>query len=526
MCSPDSDNGSSAGVTRQRRALTLNADPRRLRRNVVSSYAAFVVQLALGLLVTPVLLRSLGASGFGLFTLVTSLAAYIGIAELGIGTATVRFVAAAGAENDELEMRRVLGTSRGLYLAISAVGLLVLVALLALLPGLGAESELGTARLGLLAVGLAQTLILAMNVYPALLFGTGRSSVLTTVGVVGVIVGAVGQIVVASVTRNVLATLIAVSLTTAASALATRVVAKRAVPDVRVRLRDFRRPLVKVLVSAGGRNALIALAATAAFATDTMIVSSVVSLTAVASYGVAGRAANVVLNLSTRISDVLVPTYAHFGKTNEHQQMYKIYRDSVTAGLLVTLPVAVLVFTSGQQLLELWLGSAPAGASSILQISIATIVVGVPGGNAFRLLSGINRLGFVVVAASIAALANLSLSIWLAFQIGASGPALGTLITMLVYDGVVMPTYVCRILTTPTQRLRRDLAWLLAPATAAGCVGVGVSSLGSSTGDVALRCAFSLLAYGLVVPLAAGGDRRQRYSGFLRRSTLPPSESA
>ena len=85
------------------------------------SYVNIIATLAVGLLYTPVMLKLLGQSEYGLYSLIGSFAGYLGVLDLGLGNTIVRYTAqnrAVGTENREAELN-------GLFLAIySGIGLL------------------------------------------------------------------------------------------------------------------------------------------------------------------------------------------------------------------------------------------------------------------------------------------------------------------------------------------------------------------------------------------------------------------
>jgi O-antigen/teichoic acid export membrane protein len=85
-----------------------NASGRGLIRNILTSYAASVVGMITGLVVTPLLVRHLGSTNFGLWVLIGSLAGYIGLVEVGIGTATAKRVAECRATGDNKRLEEVL----------------------------------------------------------------------------------------------------------------------------------------------------------------------------------------------------------------------------------------------------------------------------------------------------------------------------------------------------------------------------------------------------------------------------------
>ena len=77
------------------------------KAGVAISYATEVVRILSNLLYTPVMLRLLGSSEYGLYQLVNSVVSYLGLLSLGFGAAYMRFYSRAKARRDEEEVARL-----------------------------------------------------------------------------------------------------------------------------------------------------------------------------------------------------------------------------------------------------------------------------------------------------------------------------------------------------------------------------------------------------------------------------------
>lgn len=106
---------------------------RRIRDGALVSYAGIAVNIFVGLLLTPFIIRGLGESDYGLFVLATSVIRLL-MTDVGLGVATARHVARAHSEGDDDKATALLGVSFRLYLAIDAVLLAVVAAVGLSLP--------------------------------------------------------------------------------------------------------------------------------------------------------------------------------------------------------------------------------------------------------------------------------------------------------------------------------------------------------------------------------------------------------
>ena len=133
------------------------------KAGVIISYATELVKVLTSLFYTPIMLRLLGSSEYGLYHLVHSVVAYLGLLSLGFGSAYMRFYSRSSAKGDKNEIARLNGMFLTIFSIISVICLLcgsamVLHAERIFGAGLTAE-ELKKAKvlMGIMVVNLALT---------------------------------------------------------------------------------------------------------------------------------------------------------------------------------------------------------------------------------------------------------------------------------------------------------------------------------------------------------------------------------
>ena len=102
--------------------------------NSASGTLLFLVNLATAFVLSPVLVRQLGNRDYGIWDLIVSLCGYLGLLEVGVGPAIIRFIARGASQEDEVEVKRVFVTS---FITLCSMGVLCLaiMSLIALNPG-------------------------------------------------------------------------------------------------------------------------------------------------------------------------------------------------------------------------------------------------------------------------------------------------------------------------------------------------------------------------------------------------------
>lgn len=96
-----------------------------LKSGAVLNYAVIFLNMGVGLLYTPFMLRMMGQSEYGLYSLVASVISYLTILDLGLGNAIVRYTAQFRTQGKLQEQYEMFGMFLILYAVIGGIALLV-----------------------------------------------------------------------------------------------------------------------------------------------------------------------------------------------------------------------------------------------------------------------------------------------------------------------------------------------------------------------------------------------------------------
>jgi O-antigen/teichoic acid export membrane protein len=262
-----------------------------------------------GFVVTPILVRQLGSTNFGLWVLLGSLAGYIGLVEAGIGTATAKRVAECRATDDRKRLDEVLGTAFMMYMAIAAIvlllafGLQFFVGQMFQLP----PDRVPIARWCLLALGLNQAIAFLFIIQSATLYGSGRLDLMSGFGVAVATTGAIAQATVVLAGLGLPGLAVVLIATTITNGLVARRVIARYLPGTVVRPRAATGRMARELLKYGSRNSVVGISCTLAYGADALIIGFLLPVANVAHYAVALRLINLVRALAGKLTDVLCP---------------------------------------------------------------------------------------------------------------------------------------------------------------------------------------------------------------------------
>jgi O-antigen/teichoic acid export membrane protein len=397
----------------------------RLRRNSLYSLLGFLVPSILLIAFTPLLIREMGTTGFGLWSI--SLAAFglVGALELGLGTAIAKFVAEYHAAGD----LGAVSTIVTLGFAFFAVGAIVLTVPLYLSAGSVAHlfhtEGVPTSEVAhvvrLVSLGLLPLLFMSGGL--AIAVGLQRYEIPMTAALaqngLTIVVAAIVVSLGGSVADAVLGALCLLS----AIALVSVVVGVRLLRGLGAQP-VFRRGYARTMLTYVVFTGLSSIGAVFFASADRVAVGAVLGLRAVTYYTVAISVANKLLAFADVTTRPLMPWSSSIFASGERQRVRRQLR-SATAGVAgVTLAAAAVLLVLAGPLITAWLGASVAEhvitPFRILVVVYAALAIASP---AYQVANGIGQAWICAVCAVAGGVATIVLIVPLGREWGVVGAA-------------------------------------------------------------------------------------------------------
>ena len=155
-------------------------------KNIFSTWVGYLVTLGTGFLLAPFVVHHLGATGYGVWTLVASLTGYFGMLDLGLRQSVGRYVARYMALEDYAGVNRTVSNALAMLGAAGTLGFLAAITANFTFGVFHVDQQLQIdARIALLIAGLNISLALPMSVFNAVLFALERFDVVTAITIAG-----------------------------------------------------------------------------------------------------------------------------------------------------------------------------------------------------------------------------------------------------------------------------------------------------------------------------------------------------
>src|SRR5437867_6447541 len=226
---------------------------KRVVRNVISNYFSTLIALGTGFLLTPFILHQLGASNFGLWTLIGSVLMYGSLLDFGIGGAVIRYVAEYRARGETEQARSLVATALCFYSVLGLVAIAAGSALAPFLPGrLNVPSgERASAVWLVLLVGLRIGIAIPCTTAMAVLRGLQRYDIASLINTVGAILSAAATVLVLLAGGGLLGLVgISIAVTLAMQACGVWFI-HRIMPELHFGWRGAKRRLLGTVISFG-----------------------------------------------------------------------------------------------------------------------------------------------------------------------------------------------------------------------------------------------------------------------------------
>jgi O-antigen/teichoic acid export membrane protein len=490
------------------------AEPR-LLRSILSNQFRYVAFAGISFFLSPFLVHRLGETDYGIWSLTLQTVGMLSLLDLGLNPAVVRFVARDAALDDARSLSRTLATCRAFFTCASAV-----IALLAIAAALGARrlypftpESLPRAQVCFLLAGLDLAVTFAFAVWNASLVGLHRFATINA-WTVSLFALRTGFVVLAIRAGFGVRTVALASLVESfVRGLGLSLFARRALPNVDLRLRNADRTAFREVASYGVYAALMAASIKVITSMDVMIVGRFISPERVAAYDFGSKFVNPLYDVFWGAAFVLTPLAAGLDARGDREGLRRIHALFTKGLALLALPAVFFFVVAGRDFLRLWIGDPLAEpAYPVLALLTGALYFSISQQAGVAVLKGAGHVRLLALLYVGEAVANLVLSLLLVRSMGLVGVAIGTVVPLVVSNGLVMPVLVCRALGMPLRTHARET---LLPTLLPGAVAFVVST-------AALRAVGPVTTWGGLLAVLAGAAAAFWIPGFFL--TLTRSE--
>ena len=494
------------------------------KAGVLLSYGQTVLSTVISLVYTPVMLRLLGTSEYGTYTLVSGFISNLSLMSFGLGSAYVRYYSRAKVQEGEDGVAHINGMFMVIFLVISAMSLLVGGVLVANVQNIfGAKltaHEIETARvlMALLVVNIAVSF--PCSVFSSYITANERFFFQRVINMIRTVLN---PIVMLPLLLMGLGSISLVVVTLVLSVVTDAFNIWYCAKKLRMRL-TFGHFDFTLLREMGGFSFFIFLNMIIDqinWTVDTTLLGIISGTAATAVYGVGAQINNYFKTLSTSISGVFTPQINRI--VAEGQGDEKLTSLFTRVGriqfMLLMLVLTGFVFV-GEPFIEAWGGGEYQGAYAIALMLMVPVTLPLIQNLGIEIQRAKNMHQFRSKVYFFMALGNVLVSIPLGMRYGGLGCAMGTAISLIIGNGFVMNWYYQTHIGLDMKYFFRSILSMvpaMVPPALLGLLAVRLHTFSGYSGVLTFAVPYTAVYALCVYRWAMNDEERGMVRGMLRR---------
>lgn len=431
----------------------MKSNQKQLKAGVILSYISTGVNMIIQLIYTPVMIKLLGQSDYGLYTLVGSVVSYLSLFNLGFTGAYLRFYSRYNENNDVEGVARLNGMFITVFTCMSITAFIC-----GMILAHYSNVVFGT-KLTMDELKRAKTLLQILVVNVALTFPNSFFSSITSahekfvfqriLQLLGVLFNPLiclpfllmgyGSVAVVVVTTFITISKLVVNIGFCLKKL-----------HVPFLFREFDVSLLFEIASFSFFLFLNMIIDQINWSVDKFILGRVSGTTAVAVYGVGSHINSLYTMFSTSISSVFAPKVNRIAAKNKKDMREEFSKLFIKVGriqfLFLALVASGIIIFGKYFITNIYASSEYIEAYPVSLLLILPVTIPLIQNLGIEIQRSINKHQFRSITYFFMALINIAISIPLATEYGPTGAAMGTLISLFVANGVIINLFYLKVI--------------------------------------------------------------------------------
>ena len=416
-----------------------------IKAGVILNYVIIFLNIAVGLLYTPYMLRTMGQSEYGLYSLVASVISYLTVLDLGFGNAIVRYTAKYRAEGKQTEQYEMFGMFLVLYTIIGIIAFIAGLGLYFNVDNLFGDTmtdyELDRARIMmmLLIVNLAITFPLStfgsiVQAYEQFVFNRSLKiarTILSTVVMIGLL----------SMGYKAVAMVVVQTIFNITTLLIDYFYCRYRI-KIKIFFRNFKWGFLKEVATYSFWIFLTILMDRIYWSTGQFILGAKVGTTAVAVFAIAVQLQQMYMNFSTAISGVFLPKVT--GMVARDDNPNEISNLFIRTGRIQFIAICFILsgfIVFGRKFIHLWAGPEYNSAYIITLLFFLSMLPDLIQNLGIAIMQARNQTRFRAILGVGVAIVSIIFQLILCRYYGAIGCAIAIALLFFLGQGVIINIY-------------------------------------------------------------------------------------
>ncbi|QEM68659.1 lipopolysaccharide biosynthesis protein [Geobacter sp. FeAm09] len=410
---------------------------KKLILNSFSGTTLYLINVVVAFIMSPVLIRALGNRDYGLWELVMSVIGYMGLLDLGIGPALIRFVSVADGKQDRSDLQQTISTAFAFFIVAGGLAL-VLFAALGYYPRIitgNDTKDIANLSTVFLLFGLDASIMFPLQVFTATLMGLQRHYLINSArGILTIVRALLTFYLLQRYAGNgliVLALLEPIFCLIQFAFFSAAIVCDNSIPRMTFRAVTWRK--LHELFTFGAKSATMLVASRLQNQSVPLIIGNVIGLGQIVYFVMPNRLIDYAKGVSQALGLPLIPYFGASIGRNDRDELLKSWFSTTLALQVVSLAMPVAIFFYGESFLAIWIGQEYASAGrGVMHFLLLGLLADSLAINASRILVAQGIHGKNAVIWLVLSILSIPVGIGGASAWGVTGVVMGTTMVMVV----------------------------------------------------------------------------------------------
>lgn len=416
-----------------------------LKAGVILNYVIIFLNTLVGLVYTPYMLRMMGQSEYGLFSLVGSVISYLTILDFGLGNAVIRYTAKLRAENKRIEQYEMFGMFFILYLGIGIVALIAGAALYSNINNMFGntmtEIELDKARIMIQLLVFNVALTFPMSIFGSIITAYEKFVFPRMLNIIRIILNTIVMVYLLNVGYKAIAMVVVQTVFNVLTLILNYIYCKKEL-KIKIYFRKFKWEFLREIAIFSFWIFLSVIMDRIYWSTGQFVLGAMVGTTAVAVFAVAIQLQRMYMTFVASISGVFLPKVT--GMVAMKKNTKEISDLFIRTGRIQYIVMSFILsgfIVFGQRFIYLWAGEEYSKAYYITLLFFLCMLPDLIQNLGITIMQARNQVKFRAVLGALIALASLFLQIILSKHYGEIGCAIAIATMFFVGQGIIINIY-------------------------------------------------------------------------------------
>lgn len=438
---------------------------------VLLSYFTIIINTLVQLLYTPLLIRMLGQSEYGLYSLVSSIIGYLTMLDLGFGNAIIVYTTKFHEQGKYEEEKRLHGMFKVVFTIIGLIAVVLGFVLYFNVDNIFGKTmtdiELDKMRIMMLILIFNLAITFPFSIYASIINAYEKFTFQKIVSILNTILKPALMIPLLSLGYKSISLCVVITAVNVVTLLSNYLYCKKKL-NIKIKFMGFDKILFKTILGYSIWIFLGIIVDKVNWSVDQFVLGAVSGTVAVSIYSVASQINTLFINLSTAVSGVMLPKITKMIANEESSD--SLTNEFIKVGRIQYYIIFLMVsgFTLvGRDFIILWAGKEFEIAYYVTLILIIPISFPLIQNLGLSIMQAMNKYKFKSISTFIMAIVNVFISIYLAKRYGPAGSAIGTSIALIICNIILINIYYYKVIKIDVIKFWKDILrmtiWFIIP---------------------------------------------------------------